>query len=83
MFSSIIALGDNYYGLSDSNLSLFNEYKKTLWIRTNNTKLDHIGWELYLKKNKNNEYVKFKDENIKNKKIRTDIDITNNYLTLI
>jgi hypothetical protein len=84
IISSQIALGDlSYYGLSDSNLELFNKYRNKLWIRTNKTKLDHIGWELYLKINENNEYVKFKNENIKNKKIRVNLDIDNNKLLLI
>lgn len=81
---SKVALGvEKYYGLSDSNLSLFNEYRKKLWIRTNKTKLDHIGWELYLKINENNEYVKFKNENISNKKIRENLNIDKNKLLLI
>lgn len=83
IFSKVALSDTNYYSLSDSNLQLFNEYKNKLWIRTNKTKLDHIGWELYLKINENNEYVKVKNENLKNKKIRVDINIDKNKLILL
>ena len=81
---SKIALGnDNYCNLSDTNLILFNNYKNKLWIRTHNTKLEHIGWELYLNINKNNEYVKLKEENINNNIIRGNKNFENNNLLLV
>jgi predicted O-methyltransferase YrrM len=77
-----VALGiENYNGLSDSNLVLFNEIKKTLWIRTIKNKLDHIGWEHYIKND--DEYVQLKNENLKSKNIRNNSNINNYYLKLI
>ena len=79
-----IALGEHaYYGLSDSNLILFNNYRNKLWVRTNKTKLDHIGWEFYLKINEYNEYVNLKNENLQNKKIRVNLDIDKYNLFLL
>lgn len=73
---SSVALGQgNYYGLSDSNLQIFNNQNRTLWVRTKKYKLDHIGWEMYI--NMDNEYVKTKQENLANKKIRHNMSIDN------
>jgi hypothetical protein len=73
---SPVALGVNdYYMMSDSNLTLFIEKRKRLWVRTIKNKLDHIGWEKYIFNN--DEYVKIKNENITNKKIRANINLQN------
>jgi hypothetical protein len=67
--SSSVALGqEGYTGLSDSNLVLFNRTKNTLWARTVKNRLDHIGWEMYI--DMNNEYVREKEKNLAEKKIR-------------
>jgi hypothetical protein len=80
--NSGVALGtDNFYGFSDSNLTLFNNMQNKLWVRTQNTKLDHIGWELYL--DNDNEYVKYKDQMLKEQKIRVNIDLSNKILLLV
>ena len=73
---SPVALGVNdYYMMSDSNLKLFIEKRKRLWVRTIKNKLDHIGWEKYIFNN--DEYVKIKNDNITNKKIRANINLQN------
>jgi hypothetical protein len=69
-----VALGiHNYFGISDSNLTVFTKRNNLLWIRTTITKLDHIGWEHYILNN--DEYTQEKEKNIKNGKIRNNIDI--------
>lgn len=71
-----IALGvGDFYGLSDSNLTIFNEYKKAPWIRTKYNKLIHIGWDHY--KDPNDEYWKYKNELISKHKLRINFDLTN------
>ena len=80
--NSGIALGTSeFYGFSDSNLILYNNIQNKLWVRTQNTKLDHIGWELYL--DNDNEYVKYKDQMLKEQKIRVNIDLNNKILSLV
>jgi len=80
--SSPIALGvDKFYGISDSNLGQFNKRNNKLWIRTRINKLDHIGWEQYI--HNDSEYVKLKNENLKNGKIRSNYELNNYYLTEI
>jgi len=72
---SPIALGvSNFHMASDSNLNMFIKKRKTLWVRTIKNKLDHIGWEKYILNN--DEYVKEKEKNIVEKKIRDNIDLT-------
>jgi len=75
-----VALGvNNYYGISDTNLSIFIKKINKLWIRTIQHKLDHIGWEHYILNN--DEYVQEKEKNIRNGKIRANIDISLYFLT--
>lgn len=82
LLCSQIALGESrFYGISDSNLCKYICMKNMLWIRTKNTKLDHIGWKLYL--NPNNTYVNEKNTLLKNKDLRYNIDINKFYITLI
>jgi hypothetical protein len=69
-----VALGNRvFYGLSDSNLTLYTQKRNTLWVRTKKYKLDHIGWEMYI--DMNNEYVKEKEKNLLLNKIRNTGDI--------
>lgn len=64
-----VALGNTvFYGLSDTNLTIYNERRNTLWIRTKKYKLDHIGWEMYI--DMNNDYVREKEKNLSTNKIR-------------
>lgn len=77
-----IELGDtNFYGISDTNLASFAYKMNKLWIRTVKSKLDHIGWEHYIENN--NEYVQLKAMNLKNKKIRHNINVQDYILHLI
>jgi hypothetical protein len=75
LLCSHIALGTQYYtGLSDSNLLHCNSKHGYKWARAKYNTLDHIGWENYILNN--NEYVKLKWENINNKILRENIDVS-------
>ena len=74
--SAPIALGINdFTGISDTNLGIFNRRKKTPWIRTKYHKLLHIGWEHY--KDPNDEYWLLKTESLNTGKIRVNVDLNN------
>lgn len=75
LVSNICLGNDDYTDMSDTNLTLFHQRKGYIWTKTKYNKLFHTGWELYM--NVPNEYTILKDENIKNKKIRNNLDITN------
>uniref|UniRef100_A0A6C0JNA3 Glycosyltransferase 2-like domain-containing protein n=1 Tax=viral metagenome TaxID=1070528 RepID=A0A6C0JNA3_9ZZZZ len=74
--SAHVALGvHNYYGLSDTNLFWFVHERNKLWIRTLDSKLDHIGWEHYIQND--DEYVQEKNKNITSGKLRTNLTLAN------
>lgn len=75
-----IACGvSNYYGISDTNLGVFNRMKGRPWIRTKYNKLLHIGWEHYM--DPLDEYWQTKNESLKQGMLRTNMDLSTIKLT--
>lgn len=66
----IALLNQSYVSMSDANLILYCSLSGIPWIRTKKNRLLHIGWELY--SNPDNDYMRYKEELVRNGQIWAD-----------